>query len=116
MTDDIAKISTELKRLSRRLAVTSNEFNKACRQAANSRSDYDIAKAKAMLKSGLKTATERQSEATIICEQEMRTARIDEAMRDATKERLRALESVLNATQTRASFLKAEMQLAGKGY
>jgi hypothetical protein len=116
MTDDIAKISIELRRLSRRLAVTSNEFNKACRKAANSRSDYDLAKAKAMLKSELKTATDRQSEATVICEQEMRTARIDEAMRDATKERLRALEAVLNATQTKASFLKAEMKLSGRDY
>lgn len=90
MTDDIAKINTELKRLSRRLAVASNEYRKACREAA--------------------------AEATITCEPEMRNARIDEAMRDATKERLRALESVLNATQTRASFLKAEMKLAGRDY
>ena len=116
MTDDIAKISTELKRLSRRLAVTSNEYNKACRKAADSRSDYDLAKAKAMLKSEHKTAADRQAEATITCEPEMRTARIHEAMRDATRERLRALESVLNATPTRASFLKAEMKLAGQSY
>jgi hypothetical protein len=69
-----------------------------------------------MLKSSLKTAIDRQAEATLTCEVEMRAARIDEAVRDATKERLRALESVLNATQTKASFLKAEMKLAGKDY
>jgi hypothetical protein len=91
-------------------------YFKACRKAADSRSDYDVSKAKAMLKSALKTAVDRQAEATLTCETEMRSARVDEALRDATKERLRALEAVLNAMQTKASFLKAEMKLAGKDY
>lgn len=116
MTDDIAAINRQLTRLSRRLAVASNLYRKECQKAAESRSDYDVSKAKTMLKSALKTASERQAEATVVCETEMREARINEAMRDATKERLRALESVLNATQTRASFLKEEMRLAGKDY
>ncbi|MFN2513395.1 MAG: hypothetical protein ABR568_18475 [Pyrinomonadaceae bacterium] len=113
---DVAKINQELADLSKKLAVASNEYSDACKAAANSRSDYDVAKAKAMLKSGLKTATERQAEATITCESVMRDARISEALRDALKERIRALESVLNAAQTRASFLKAEMKLAGRDY
>lgn len=116
MTDDIAKINQELSRLSKKLAITSNYYGKTSRKAADDRSTYDVAKAKAMLKSELKTAADRQAEATITCEPEMRAARISEAMRDAAKERLRALESVLNATQSRASFLKAEMKLAGKDY
>lgn len=64
----------------------------------------------------VKDSGDRQAEATITCETEMREARISEPLRDATKERMRALESVLNATQTRASFLKAEMKLAGQDY
>lgn len=116
MSDDIAGINKELADLSRKLAIASNEYGKACSEAATLRSDYDVAKAKAMLKSALKTAADRQAEATISCETEMREARVSESMRDATKERLRALESVLNATQTRASFLKAEMKLAGRDY
>jgi ABC-type oligopeptide transport system substrate-binding subunit len=115
MTDDVVAVNRQLTRLSRRLAVASNEYTKASRKAADSRSDYDVSKAKAMLKE-LKTAVDRQAEATLTCETEMRAARIDEALRDAVKERLKALEAVLNATQTKASFLKAEMQLAGKGY
>lgn len=113
---DVAKINQELSSLSKKLALCSGEYSEACEKAANLRSTYDVAKARAMLKSTLKTATERRAEATIICEAEMREARISEALRDATKERLRALESVLNATQTRAAFLKAEMKLAGRDY
>lgn len=113
---DVAKINHELADLSKKLALASNEYSDACKNAATLRSDYDVAKAKAMLKSALKTATERQAEATITCENAMREARISEAMRGALKERIRALESVLNAAQTRASFLKAEMKLAGREY
>ena len=107
---DVAKINQELLDYSKKLAVASNEYTEACRKAADSRSDYDVAKAKTMLKSALKTVGDRQSEATVICEGVMRQARIDEAMRDALKERIRALESVLNAAQTRAAFLKSEMK------
>ena len=113
---DAAKINHELASLSKKLAEASNEFTDLCKKAAESRSAYDVSKAKALLKSSLKTAIEKQSEATIVCEKEMLEARVDEAMRDATKERLRALESVLNATQTRAAFLRDEMKLAGKDY
>jgi len=113
---DLAKINQELADLSKKLAMASNEYSDACKEAATHRSDYDVARAKAMLKSALKTATERQAEATIACESVMRDARISEAMRDALKERIRALESVLNACQTRASFLKAEMTLTDQNY
>ena len=109
---DTVKISQELVDYSRKLAIASNEYTEACRKAANDRSSYDVEKAKAMLKSKLKTVGERQSEAALLCEEIMREARVSEAMRDALKERIRALESVLNACQTRASFLKAEMKFS----
>lgn len=48
-----------------------------------------------MLKSELKTVTEREAEALIACEVPMREARIAESSREALKERVRALESVL---------------------
>lgn len=111
---DVAKMMAELTDYSRKLAIASNEYTDACRKAANSRSDYDVAKAKALLKSKHKTVGERQSEAMEVCEDVMREARIDEAMRDALKERIRALESVLNATQTRSRFLEHEMKLGDR--
>lgn len=113
---DIAKINQELTDLSRKLALASNEYTEACLDAAIKRSDYDVGRAKGLLKSEGKRVIDRESEATVICETVMRDARIAEAVRDALKERIRALQSVLNATQTRAAFLKAEMQLAGKDY
>lgn len=113
---DQAKINQELLDYSKKLAIASNEYTDACLQAAIKRSDYDVEWAKGMLKVEGKTVSDREAEATIICEYVMREARIAESMRDGLKERIRALQSVLNATQTRAAFLKAEMQLAGKDY
>lgn len=113
---DVAKINGELVRYSQSLAIAVNEYTDACKDAAEKRSTFDLERAKTLLKSALKTVAERESEAVVICELSMREVRIAEALRDALKERIRALESVLNATQTRAAFLKAEMKLAGRDY
>ena len=64
-----------------------------------------------MLKADGKTVSDREAEVIVICERAIRDCRISEAMRDALKERIRALQAVLNATQTRAAFLKAEMKI-----
>jgi hypothetical protein len=50
---DVAKINQELLDYSKKLATASNEYSEACQKAASLRSDYDVAKAKAMLKSAL---------------------------------------------------------------
>jgi len=113
---DVATINNEPVKYSQRLATAVNEFDVACKDAAEKRTDYDVTWAKSLLKSQLKTVSERNSEAVVICESAMREARIAEAIRDALKERIRALQAVLNACQTRASFLKEEMRLAGKDY
>ena len=114
MSDQV-QIDNELKRLSKALAEGSNEYTKLCREAAETRDDYELAKAKAMLKIGKDTKVDlMKAEATLIVEAEMRAAHIAEAQREAMKERIRALEAVLNAVQTRASFLKEEMKLAGR--
>jgi hypothetical protein len=69
-----------------------------------------------MLRSQLKTVAAKDSEATVICEKVMLDARIAEGLRDATKERVRALQAILNSVQTRAAFLKEEMRLTGRSY
>lgn len=107
---DVSKINAELLDFSRKLAVASNEYTDACTDAANKRTDRDVQWAKELLKSTGKTVSEREAEVMIICESVVRDCRISEAMRDALKERIRALQGVLNATQTRASFEKAEMK------
>jgi hypothetical protein len=116
MGQDVARINDELRKYSQRLAIAVNEYVTACQDAANKRTDYDVLWAKELLKVKGKTVGERNAQVTIICESAMREARIAEGMQSALKERIRALESVLNATQTRASFLKEEMRLAGKDY
>lgn len=113
---DVAKISAELARYSEKLAIATNQYSDACRDAAEKRSTYDVEKAKALLRSKLDTVSERQAEAVISCEVVMREARIAESLREALKERVRALEAVLNATQSRAGFLKEEMRLTGRSY
>ena len=116
MGEDAAKINGELVKYSQSLAIAVNEYSDACRDAAEKRSTFDLERAKSLLRSSLKTVAERESEALVVCELSMREVRIAEALREALKERIRALESVLNACQTRASFLKAEMKLAGQNY
>lgn len=116
MGQDVATISAELTRYSKSLAEATNQFSDACRDAAEKRSTYDIERAKSLLRSQLKTVTEREAEALIACEVPMREARIAESLRDALKERVRALEAVLTACQSRASFLKEEMRLTGRSY
>ena len=113
---DVSKINDELLGYSKKLAIASNEYSEACADAANRRTDRDVQWAKELLKSQGKTVSEREAETMIICESAVRDCRISEAMRDALKERIRALQAVLNATQTRAAFLKAEIQISGKDY
>jgi len=116
MADDAARITKELADCSERLTLAIEEYADSCREAANKRSDYDVAWAKSLLKSQLKTVAERESEAVIVCESAMRDARIAESMRDALRERIRALSAILNSIQTRASFLKEEMRLTDRRY
>lgn len=114
MSDQI-QIDNELMRLSKSLAEASNEYTTLCQRAAEARDEYDIAKAKAMIRADSKAKVDvMKAEVTLICESQMRDAHIAEAQREAMKERLRALQSVLNAIQTRAAFLRAELNLAGR--
>ncbi len=112
--NDVAKMMAELTDYSRKLAIASNEYTDACRDAANRRTDYDVQWAQGLLRASGGTVSERQASTTLVCKDAMREARIAEAMRDALKERIRALESVLNATQTRARFLEGEMKLGDR--
>jgi len=114
MSDQI-QINNELIRISKALAEASNEYTRLCRDAAETRDDYEISKAKAMLKVGRDMKVDQmKATATLTVEAEMRAAHIAEAQREAMKERIRALEAVLNALQTRAAFLRAEIGLAGR--
>lgn len=79
MGQDVATINAELTRYSKSLATATNQFADACKDAADKRSTYDVERAKALLRSQLKTVTEREAEALIACEVPMREARIAES-------------------------------------
>jgi hypothetical protein len=113
---EVNEINRTLTRLSRRIAVASNKYVRACRTAAEKRTEYDVTWARQLLKAQGETVSERQSSTTILVKDEMLAARIAEGERDALKERLRALQSVLNAVQTRARMLSDELKLSGKDY
>lgn len=100
---DLVKIDSELLRLSKALAKAVNDFEQTSREAAELRSAYDVKWAQCLLKFRLEDGTEaiKKAMATEACQHEMTDARIKEAMRDALKERIRALEQVLSVQQSR---------------
>lgn len=104
---DLINIEEELVRLSSALNLLSEEFEGLCRIAADARCDYDVAWAKAMLAHDAKgmTVAVREALATETCQKLMREARVAEAIRDAAKERIRALESLLTVHQSRLRWL-----------
>jgi len=91
---ELIKINAELLRLSQSLAKAVNDFEDASIEAAELRSAYDVKWAQTLLKVRFEDGTE-------ICQHEMTATRIKEAMRDALKERIRALSTVLSVQQSR---------------
>lgn len=105
---ELVKINAELNRLSIALAKAVGDFDEISREAAELRSAYDVKWAQCLLKFRFEDATEaiKKAMATEACQHEMTATRIKEASRDALKERIRALEQVLSAMQTRMRFLE----------
>lgn len=107
--NDLVSIEQELVRLSNNLSGVVDEFEALCRIAAEARNDYDVAWAKALLthtdQNRKETVAVREAMATQTCEGQMREARIAEAIRDAAKERIRALQSLLTVHQSRLRWL-----------
>lgn len=98
---ELISIDKELQRLCKLLAEGVNEFSDLIIDAADKRTVYDTEYAKAVLQTDGSTREKREAEALSICQGFMRDARIAEAMRDAMKERIRALATVLSVQQSR---------------
>ena len=107
--NDLISIEQELVRLARALGDLTDEYEGLCRHAADSRCDYDIAWAQALLgfthEEPKATVAVRESMATQACQKQMREARVAEAIRDAAKERIRALEAQLTVHQSRLRWM-----------
>jgi len=105
--NDVISIHQELLRLSKALAEAVNEFSDAAKEAAEKRSSYDVLWAQSMLETPDNyTQKMKEALATKACALEMTQARVAEAIRDALKERIRALEAVLTVQQSRLKYLE----------
>ena len=102
---DLIQIDKELVRLSQALGIAIEDYETACKEAAEARSAYDIEKAKALLRAVGSSRELREAEATIQTETQMTQCRIKENLMAATKERIRALQSVISVQQTRIRYL-----------
>lgn len=102
---DLIQIDKELVRLSQSLGTAVEQYETVCREAASARSQYDIAKAQALLRADGTSRELREAEATLLCQPEMIECRIKENLMGALKERIRALQSVITVQQTRLKYL-----------
>lgn len=102
---DLIQIDQELVRLAQSLGGAVDEYETVCRDAANARGEYDVAKARALLKADGSSRELREAEATILCKDAMMECRIKENLMGALKERIRALEAVITVQQTRLKYL-----------
>jgi hypothetical protein len=103
---ELITINNELSRLITALRTAVVGFESAVRDAADKRTTYDVEYAKAYLSVAEGTQKQRESEAVLIVQDSMRDARIAEAVRDAFKERLRAIESTISVQQSRLIHLE----------
>lgn len=74
-----------------------------------------VAEDKARPRKEQRTVAAITAEVDILCENERRTRSLNDALKEAAKERLRALQASLSAVQSVASSIRAEIQLAGTG-
>ena len=112
---ELDELNRRLDEHSKELMTRSDEYRTQALKVVEARNAYDLARAKAMLR----TASEHQgdkswtvdrikAEALVLCEPQMTEARIAEAHLDAIKTRLSAVSDSLSAVQTQARLLKTE--------
>lgn len=75
---------------------------------------YRHAKAIAYLSSDGKTVADKQAQVDKVCKEEREKAHTADALREAQREKVRALMAELTAYQTIAANMRADMNLAGR--
>lgn len=114
-TEQIAQIEQELHGYESELYECSAEYRTLAVDAATKRAIYDVAYAQEFMQtklSGDKMTDKTAESLTVIAVQtQLTSCRIAEAMADACKRRLTALQSNLTSVQTRASLLRTERSL-----
>lgn len=105
MSNDLISIERELVRLASALDLLTEEFDGLCKNAANLRTDYDVQWAQVFLKCDEGTQKVKEAETTLVCQRLMRESRVAEGIRDAAKERIRALQTLITVHQSRLKWL-----------
>ena len=95
------------------LREATSELQKYAKDAATSDHAYRRSKAVAYLASS-GTVAERSAHVDKACETEREKAHTSEALREAVREKVRALQTEIMAYQTLASLFKTEMSLEGR--
>lgn len=93
------------------LEEESRAFYQVCEDYARKENQYRLAKSKAYLGSE-GTVDARKAYVDQVCERERLDCHIADGLKDASKERIRALLAILNSYQTIAAFEREEMRLA----
>lgn len=106
---DKGNIEMELIKLANTYDELSVGYMVAVKDAVEKRHTLDMARARAFMKSEGKTADKRKAEVDLLCDAMEFDAHLAEGIQEALKERMRSINAQLNACQTRAGFLKAEM-------
>lgn len=102
---------------SKELMEKSADYAKVARRAVDARNAYDVAKAKMTLVVRTDptfskwTVAEKSAQVTVMVEQEMVNARIQEAHLDSLKMKLRAVEASLGAIQSQVKLLRTEVSM-----
>jgi hypothetical protein len=108
-----AEVATEIQRLCQVIEGKCVNYARLAHEAGEREADYRVKYAQTLLVSLSKTVAEREAEATVECERELRARKAAEAVADACRESIRAARDQLNAVQSIGANLRAEMQLSG---
>jgi hypothetical protein len=115
MTEQLASIVGELSNYEVELFNASTEYRQLAEDAARKRATYDVAYATEFLKiktNGEKT-TDKTAEALAVqtVAGQLTSCRIAEALADASKRHLAALDAIVKSVQTRSRLLNTEAEL-----
>lgn len=114
MSHETDRLNRQLQQHSDELMKLSNEYVELANDGVTKRNVYDMAKARALLTIRTDeamakfTVAEKEAMVKTMTETPMINARVSEAMLDACKTRLRAVEASLSAVQSIARLATAE--------
>lgn len=104
-----ADVESEILRLSARLEQATDEYARLITLEAEAEVEYKKTHAQAVLQSNEGTVSQREAQAILKCADELVQRRISEALASAQKELLLSLRAQLNALQTLAANIRAQV-------